>query len=156
MLLIVFVLCSAGVFGATCNQTVVYQDAQNYTIIDDCGSAYSNQSFQYTGYMLLAMLALVGIALIFLQDPLFKAILLIPLNLLLIVMLHVGNLFMAATNPELTNVNTVMDTLFIGVTVLLIPILIIIFCYVFYQLVIRFFSPRKKNDKEWDSWQDQK
>ena len=155
VVVVMFVLISSMALGY-CNETVDFRDSQNYSVVRTCTADYNNQSFLYTGLILLGLLALIGAGVLFIEDGLFKAILLIPLNVILIVMLHVGTLFMKATNPEMSAVVTVMDQVFIGVVLLMIPIIVLLFCYVVYQLVIRFFTPKNKRDKEWDQWLEQK
>ena len=52
------------------------------------------------------------------EEPFWKALLAIPLNLIVVAMIQIASLLIAADHPGLTNVISILDALFIGSVVI--------------------------------------
>ena len=103
----------------------------------------------------MAVLILVlSIAICCIEDNFVKMMLLIPLNLIVLTAVHIGKLIVEEAYSSLTAVATVLDALFICLAVMIIPLTVILFCYVVYKIIDSVFNSRKKRDNDWDKWQD--
>lgn len=105
----------------------------------------------------IVMFALMYIILKFIttsQDPFWKGLLLLPLNLVILATIHMTTLIIQAKEPGLTGVVAILDAIYMALVVLIIPIVVLTFCYVMYKLITTIFDSRKKKEDEWGKgWQ---
>ena len=110
-------------------------------------------AYVYLGIVMFGLLYMIIKAMSGTEEPFWKALLGIPLNLIVVAMIQIASLLIAADHPGLTNVISILDALFIGSVVIMIPLVIIFFCYVMYKIVDAVFNSRKKRDNDWEKWQ---
>ena len=105
----------------------------------------------------IVMFALMYVILKFIttsQDPFWKGLLLLPLNLVILAAVQMTTLIIEAKEPGLTGVITIMNALYTALVVLIIPLVVLTFCYVMYKLITTIFDSRKKKEDEWgEGWQ---
>ena len=110
-------------------------------------------AYVYLGIVMFGLLYMIIKAMSGTEEVFWKALLGIPLNLIVVAMLQIASLLIAADHPGLTDVISIIDALYIGSVVILIPIVILLFCYIMYKIVDSIFNSRKKRDNDWDKWQ---
>lgn len=112
------------------------------------------EAYIYLGIVMFGLLYMIIKAMTGTEDPFWKALLAIPLNLIVVAMIQIASLLIAADHPGLTDVISILDALFIGSVVILIPTVILLFCYVVYKIIDSIFNSRKKRDNDWEKWQN--
>ena len=115
--------------------------------------ATDGEVFNYLALLMAVLILVLSIAICCIEDNFVKMMLLIPLNLIVLTAVHIGKLIVEEAYSSLTAVATVLDALFICLAVMIIPLTVILFCYVVYKIIDSIFNSRKKRDDDWDSWQ---
>lgn len=116
--------------------------------------ATDGEVFNYLALLMAVLILVLSIAICCIEDNFVKMMLLIPLNLIVLTAVHIGKLIVEEAYSSLTAVATVLDALFICLAVMIIPLTVILFCYVVYKIIDSVFNSRKKRDNDWDKWQD--
>ena len=116
--------------------------------------ATDGEVFNYLALLMAVLILVLSIAICCIEDNFVKMMLLIPLNLIVLTAVHLGKLIVEEAYSSLTAVVTVLDALFICLAVMIIPLTVILFCYVVYKIIDSIFNSRKKRDNDWDKWQD--
>tara|TARA_R110000824_G_scaffold7405_7_gene33236 strand:- start:4540 stop:6480 length:1941 start_codon:yes stop_codon:yes gene_type:complete len=116
--------------------------------------ATDGEVFNYLALLMAVLILVLSIAVCCIEDNFVKMMLLIPLNLIVLTAVHIGKLIVEEAYSSLTAVATVLDALFICLAVMIIPLTVILFCYVVYKIIDSIFNSRKKRDNNWDKWQD--
>tara|TARA_R100000306_G_C4358027_1_gene133795 strand:+ start:841 stop:1182 length:342 start_codon:yes stop_codon:yes gene_type:complete len=111
------------------------------------------EAFIYLGLILTAFFWGLVEAIKGTEERMWKLILLIPLQLLILLMFTLANEIVVKQFPLLTEVINVLDIVQISLTTLILPTIVILFCFIVYKFVSEMFDSRKKNDNEWNEWQ---
>tara|TARA_R100000306_G_scaffold39301_1_gene38832 strand:+ start:1179 stop:1523 length:345 start_codon:yes stop_codon:yes gene_type:complete len=111
------------------------------------------EAYIYLGISMFALMYLLIKGIGGTEEPFWKALLFIPLSLIIVAMIQIATLLIQAEKPGLTGVISILDSLYIGSIVLIIPLIILLFCYIVYQVVNKIFNQREKRDADWDKWQ---
>jgi len=112
------------------------------------------EEFTLIGIVLFSLMYILCKFIMNSQDPFWKSLLLLPLNLVILAAVQITTLILQAKEPGLTGVISILNAMFIGLVVLIIPLVVLTFCYVVYKIITAVFDSRKKKDDEWsEGWQ---
>lgn len=142
---------------AYCNETITTVHADptqassdyNQTVTRTCTNEFST-TFTYIALLYITLLILLATGIFLAKNNIMRLVLAIPLNLVLILALQTSTLFIQASNPSLSGVAALLNTLFYFCIALVMPSLVIPFMLIVWKLIKNMLNPRRDKNKDWE------